>query len=122
MNTELNLTHKSCISRKGIKLTNAAIQHITCLMDQEPNVLGLKITIKKSGCAGFTYKIDKVFFIEENMIIYKFNKIKLFIPVNIISIINGTELDYVQEGLNFSFKFYNPNAQFICGCGLSFST
>lgn len=45
---------------------------------------------------------------------------KLFAPLQAMPFIDGTELDYVREGLNEIFKFHNPKAQHECGCGESF--
>lgn len=104
----------------GITLTQSAVQRILHLVNDNSGMLGIKITIKKSGCAGFTYKIDKAIFLEENNIVYEKEGAKLFIPLSFMPFIDGSELDYVQEGLNFSFKFKNPKAQFFCGCGESF--
>lgn len=105
---------------KGITLTKAAAQRIIQLVNKYPDILGIKVTIKKSGCAGFSYKIDKMINLEENNMVYARNGAKLFVPLEIMPFIDGTELDYIQEGLNYSFKFKNPKAQYLCGCGESF--
>ncbi|CAD83425.1 HesB-like domain [Candidatus Blochmanniella floridana] len=115
-------TNQKKILWKGITLTDPAVQHIMKLINHEKNiVLGFKITIKKSGCAGLTYKISKVTNLEENTIVYEYNGIKLFIPIEVMPFIDGTELDYIQDGLNYSFKFNNPKARYSCGCGESFN-
>lgn len=105
---------------KGIILTKSAAQHILRLIHINPNMLGIKITIKKSGCAGFTYKIDKMISLEEQYMTYELDGAKLFIPLDVMPFIDGSELDYIKEGLNYSFKFKNPKAQYLCGCGESF--
>lgn len=105
---------------KGITLTNSAVKRILQLMQQDPNMLGLKITVKKSGCAGLSYNISKIIVIEKNIIIYERDGAKLFVPSEVMPIIDGTELDYVQDGLNYLFKFNNPKVQYSCGCGESF--
>lgn len=105
---------------KGITLTKSAAQRILKLMHDDPSILGLKITIKKSGCAGLSYNINKMVCVEKNTIFYERDGAKLFVPLDVIPIIDGTELDYVQEGLNFLFKFNNPQVQYSCGCGESF--
>lgn len=115
-----------CISKKhaswnGLTLTDAAAQQILHLKNKDPNILGLKVTIKKSGCAGFTYLMDKVISLDDNSLIYEHNGAKLFVPLYAMPFVDGTELDYVREGLNHMFKFNNPQAQHSCGCGESFS-
>ncbi|WP_159715466.1 Fe-S cluster assembly scaffold SufA [Blochmannia endosymbiont of Camponotus nipponensis] len=111
---------KNHISWDGLTLTDAAVQQILNLIHNNPNMLGLKVTVKKSGCAGFTYLMDKVTSLDNNYLIYERNGAKLFVPSHIMPLIDGTELDYVQEGLNYMFKFNNPQAQYSCGCGESF--
>jgi len=44
----------------------------------------------------------------------------LFVPLKAMPFIDGTEVDFVREGLNQIFKFNNPKAQHACGCGESF--
>lgn len=105
---------------KGITLTDSAVKRIHQLMYQDPDMLGLKITIKKSGCAGLSYNMSKIIIMEKNIIIYERDGAKLFVPFEVMPIIDGTELDYLQEGLNYLFKFNNPKVQYSCGCGESF--
>lgn len=107
---------------KGITLTDSAVKHILQLInnDTNTNMLGLKITIKKSGCAGFSYNINKAISLEKECMIYERNGAKLFIPFTSMPFIDGSELDYVQTGLSYSFKFNNPKTQYSCGCGESF--
>lgn len=107
---------------RGITLTDSAVKHILQLIndDTNHNMLGLKITIKKSGCAGFSYNINKAFSLEKECITYERNGAKLFIPFTSMPFIDGSELDYVQTGLSYSFKFKNPTIQYSCGCGESF--
>ncbi|URJ24867.1 iron-sulfur cluster assembly accessory protein [Candidatus Blochmannia ocreatus (nom. nud.)] len=105
----------------GIKLTNSAIKQILHIIEKDPTILGLKINIKKSGCAGFTYIMETVKTLNDDDLTYKINSIKLFIPHDKMPFIDGTEIDYVKEGLNYTFKFNNPQARNLCGCGESFN-
>lgn len=105
----------------GLTLTNAAACQILKLISQDSSMLGLKINIKKSGCAGFSYLVEKFTSPDKNHLIYEHNGAKLFIPLHIMPFIDGTELDYVQDGLNHTFKFNNPKTQLLCGCGESFN-
>jgi iron-sulfur cluster assembly protein len=45
----------------------------------------------------------------------------LLVDTKSLAILDGTELDFVREGLNEGFKFNNPNAKAECGCGESFT-
>ena len=80
----------------------------------------INIAIRKSGCSGYRYFIELCDDIEGKLIITE-------TPVTIVTdqanepYIQNVTLDYVQEGLNRSFKFSNPDAKSECGCGESFS-
>lgn len=88
----------------------------------EEKARGLRLAVKPSGCSGYMYVLDYVqdpasddrrFDIGDD--------VTLFVDQKSLPILNGTEIDYVREGLNRFFKFRNPNAQGECGCGESFS-
>lgn len=115
---------KKCLKKYnwiGIKITDSAACQIRNLLKNDSSMLGLRIKIKKSGCAGLGYKIEKVNKVEKNDQIYENNGAKLYVLLKILPFIDGTELDYVQEGINYVFKFNNPQAKNICGCGVSFN-
>jgi iron-sulfur cluster assembly protein len=46
---------------------------------------------------------------------------KVIIDPKSLAYLDGTELDFVKEGLNEGFKFNNPNVRGECGCGESFN-
>lgn len=121
MNTDVKYhTYNKKNIWKGITLTKSAAHQILNFIRLNPDILGIEITIKKSGCAGFTYKMHKMLTLHENIMMYERDGAKLFIPLDVMPFIDGTELDYVKEGLNYSFKFKNPKARYLCGCGESF--
>jgi iron-sulfur cluster assembly accessory protein len=47
--------------------------------------------------------------------------ISIIVDPESMTLIKGTEIDFIDEGLNQVFKFKNPNATGECGCGESFS-
>jgi iron-sulfur cluster assembly protein len=51
---------------------------------------------------------------------FESNGIKVFVDPKSLAYLDGTELDFVREGLNEGFKFQNPNVKDECGCGESF--
>lgn len=105
----------------GLTITKAAAYQILHLMANDKNMIGLRLGVKPSGCAGLCYVIDKSISSNKDDLIFKQNNAKLFVSVNTMPFIDGTEIDYVHEGLNCMFKFNNPKAQHACGCGESFS-
>jgi iron-sulfur cluster assembly protein len=100
-------------------LTDAAAARVTSLMAQKPDVKGLKIGIKKGGCAGMEYtmcwaneigKFDEV--IEDK------GAVVLIEPTAVMYLI-GTEMDFKTDKLASQFVFNNPNQKSSCGCGES---
>lgn len=105
---------------KGLTLTDSAVKQIKNLMQQDAAVQGLRLGVKQSGCAGFGYVLDLVRESDMDDLLFERDGAKLYVPLKAMPFIDGTELDFVREGLNQVFKFNNPNAQHACGCGESF--
>ena len=104
---------------KVMTLTDAAAARVNALMAAKPDVKGLKIGIKKGGCAGMEYtmtwaseigKFDEV--IEDK------GAIVLIDPKAVMYLL-GTEMDFKIDKLASTFVFNNPNQKGACGCGES---
>lgn len=104
----------------GLTLTDSAAREIRRLVKNDPSMLGLRISVKQSGCAGFGYVLEKVIRSEESDQFYEHDGARLYVSLKAMPFIDGTELDYVQTGLNHLFTFNNPKAHHACGCGESF--
>ena len=108
-------------SWQGLTMTPAAAAHIRDLMRKQPDKKGLRLGIKTSGCAGFGYVLEMIAEPAADDLLFEHDGAKLWAPLQAMPFIDGTELDYVREGLNESFKFHNPKAQHECGCvGIQF--
>ncbi|EQA5356473.1 Fe-S cluster assembly scaffold SufA [Serratia marcescens] len=105
---------------QGISLSDSAVRQITKLMQQDPQVKGLQLGVKQSGCAGFAYVLDLTREPADDDLLFERDGAKLYVPLKAMPFIDGTTVDYVREGLNQIFKFNNPKAQHACGCGESF--
>ncbi|MDY0970971.1 Fe-S cluster assembly scaffold SufA [Siccibacter turicensis] len=105
---------------QGLTLTPDAAAHIRHLVEQKPGLLGVRLGIKQTGCAGFGYVLDTVTEPREDDLVFEVDGARLWVPLDAMPFIDGTEVDYVREGLNQIFKFNNPKAQHECGCGESF--
>ena len=85
-------------------------------------VAGLRLSVRESGCSGFMYVLDYADSSNnDDKHLEVQDGVTLFIDANSTAILNGTEIDYVTEGVNSFFKFRNPNATGECGCGESFT-
>jgi len=105
---------------RGLTLTPAAAAHIRELVARQPDMLGVRLGVKQTGCAGFGYVLDTVKQPEKDDLLFETEGARLYVPLQAMPFIDGTEVDFVREGLNQLFKFHNPKAQNECGCGESF--
>lgn len=105
---------------QGLTLTSSAAAHIRHLTEQQAGLLGVRLGVKQTGCAGFGYVLDTVTELHDGDLLYERDGARLWVPLSAMPFIDGTEVDYVRDGLNQIFKFNNPKAQHACGCGESF--
>ena len=104
---------------KVMTLTDTAVARISALMAQKPGVKGLKIGVKKGGCAGMEYTMtwaEEIGKFDE--IIEDRGAVVLIDPAAIIYLL-GTEMDFKTDKLSSTFVFNNPNQKSACGCGES---
>lgn len=80
-----------------------------------------RVGIKKSGCSGNSYIFDYAENINSNDHLFEFQDIKVIIASDALPFLQGSEIDFVKDGLNSTFKITNPNVDNTCGCGDSFS-
>ena len=105
---------------QGISLTSVAQVYFAKKLTGKNDQL-IRLTTKESGCTGFAYVLDLVDQAESNDQVYQFDTVKFAVSIEAKSLISGTEIDIVQEGVNQIVKFNNPNVVAECGCGESFS-
>ncbi|MBR6026853.1 MAG: iron-sulfur cluster assembly protein IscA [Neisseriaceae bacterium] len=104
-----------------ITLTNAAVKHVRQFLSKRGKGEGIRVGVKTSGCSGMAYTLEFVDSIDENDHVFENDGIKVFVDAKSLVYLDGTQLDYVREGLQEGFKFDNPNAKNTCGCGESFN-
>lgn len=105
----------------GITLTTAAAARIRQFMAKNDRYLGVRLSIKRTGCSGLGYEVSFVEQLEEHDQVFESQGIKIFVADKNLAFLEGVEIDFSREGVNSSFKFNNPNATGTCGCGESFS-
>lgn len=74
-----------------------------------------------SGCSGFAYALEFVDQPNPEDRCFEAHGVQIVVDPKSLAMLDGTELDFVREGLNEGFKFHNPNAKANCGCGESFA-
>lgn len=104
----------------SITLTPAAASHVQRSLVRRGKGLGVRLGIKTTGCSGLAYKIEYVDEVSPEDQVIDVHGVKVVIDPKSLAYLDGTELDYVREGLNEGFRFNNPNERDRCGCGESF--
>lgn len=104
----------------SVTLTPAAAKHIQRYLKKRGSGIGVRLAIKTTGCSGLAYQLEYVDEPAEGDVTATSNNITLYIDPKSLAYLDGTELDFVREGLNEGFKFNNPNERDRCGCGESF--
>ena len=105
----------------AISLTESAAERIRGYLERRGHGVGLRLGIKKTGCSGYAYVIDYADAIDSDDEVFDFLGVKVVVDSDSLKLIDGTQVDFVKEGINEAFKFRNPNVKGECGCGESFS-
>ena len=103
-----------------VTLTEAAAEHIKHVTKSlSGDAKGLRLSLKKGGCAGMEYQVEAVS--EANMAddFCEKDGAKLYIDPAASLYLLGTEIDYETTKLRSGFVFRNPNQVSACGCGES---
>ncbi|WP_323764997.1 iron-sulfur cluster assembly accessory protein [Marinovum sp.] len=104
--------------KQAVTMTPAAIRQIVRLMQQKGHA-GLRIGVKKGGCAGMEYTMDFADEIGDHDEVVEQEGARVMIAPMAQMFLFGTEIDYQTSLLESGFKFNNPNVEDACGCGES---
>ena len=104
----------------AVQLTPSAVQRVRKFAaDQTPP--SLRFGIRKSGCSGFAYEVAPLESLRDDDQVYEQDGVRLVVDAKSLTVVDGTIIDFVRQGLNSNFVFRNPNVTAECGCGESFS-
>jgi iron-sulfur cluster assembly protein len=104
----------------SVTLTERAAKHVQNFLSKR-HCLGLRLAVKTSGCSGMAYALEFADAALDDDLRFESRGVTLLIDPKSLPFLDGTELDFVREGLNEGFKFNNPNTKNQCGCGESFT-
>jgi iron-sulfur cluster assembly protein len=105
----------------AVSLTQPAVDRVKSYLDARGKGVGLRVGIKKTGCNGYAYVVNYADEIDDSDVVFEDQGVKVVVDKESLELIDGTEVDFVKEGLNEAFRFRNPNVTGECGCGESFS-
>jgi iron-sulfur cluster assembly protein len=118
--TKKNIQLNKQIKTMAITLTDKAAAHVNRNLEKRGKGCGLRLGVRTTGCSGLAYQLEYVDEAAPEDTMFESNGVKVFIDPKSLAYLDGTELDFVREGLNEGFKFQNPNVKDECGCGESF--
>lgn len=105
--------------RQVMSLTDTAAARIKALMAGKPDVVALRLGVKKGGCAGMEYTMSWAQTQDSVDEVVEDKGVKVLIDPMAVMYLLGTEMDYRVDKLAAQFVFNNPNQQSACGCGES---
>ncbi len=105
----------------SISLTESAANRVRSFLASRGRGIGLRLGVRKTGCSGFAYVINYADEAQPGDVMFEDRGVKVFVDPGSLSLLDGTTVDFVKQGLNEAFKFRNPNVKGECGCGESFS-
>ncbi|MFM4748795.1 iron-sulfur cluster assembly protein IscA [Aeromonas veronii] len=105
----------------AITMTDAAAARVSTFLANRGKGIGLRLGVKTTGCSGLAYVLEFVDELTDEDQVFEQQGVKIIVDAKSLIHLDGTELDFVKDGLNEGFQFNNPNAKGECGCGESFS-
>ena len=105
----------------AISMTAAAAERVRSFLHNRGKGIGLRVGVKTTGCSGLAYVLEFVDTLNDDDQVFEYDDLKLIVDGKSLVYIDGTQLDFVKEGLNEGFQFNNPNVNGECGCGESFT-
>ena len=103
-----------------VSLSPSAAKRVAFIAGKQGKPAVLRLAVDGGGCAGFSYRfsLGKP---EEGDAIATTDGVTLVVDPTSLDLVEGSQVDYVEELGGASFKVTNPNAASGCGCGSSFS-
>jgi iron-sulfur cluster assembly protein len=109
--------------KRGILISEPALQHLQALRSQQGKDLLLRMGVRGGGCSGMSYtmEFEDPKNIRDDDECYDYDGFQVICDPKSLLYIYGMQLDYSNALIGGGFQFNNPNADQTCGCGKSFS-
>ncbi len=105
----------------AIQLTESAAERVRKYLGARGDSVGLRLGITRTGCSGYSYVVNYADEVGSEDVVFEDRGVKIVVDPEALALIDGTEVDFVKNGLNEAFSFKNPNVTGECGCGESFN-
>jgi iron-sulfur cluster insertion protein len=107
---------------KPLTISESAARRIRDLAEQEgQNEIAVRVAVHGGGCAGFQYGFSFDDAVTEDDRVFERNGARVVIDMMSLSLLQGSEIDFVEELAGSAFRVTNPNAASACSCGSSFA-
>ena len=104
----------------SLVLTSSAARRVATIAERQGKPAVLRLSVDGGGCAGFSYKFDLGEISADDAQAVEGGVTLVVDPVS-LDLLDGAQVDYVEDLAGAAFKVSNPNASSGCGCGSSFS-
>ena len=105
----------------SISITETAAERVRDFLNNRQKGIGVRLGVRTSGCSGLAYVLEFIDAAEPEDIKFEERGVTIVVDPKSLLYLQGTELDFVKEGINEGFAFNNPNVKDSCGCGESFT-
>ena len=109
-------------NRPMITLAPAALERIRGFLAETPSATGLRFGVRRTGCSGWGYAVDLARDERDGDTVFEQDGVRIRVDADSLALVDGTQIDFIKDGLNEQFVFRNPNVAAECGCGESFTT
>ena len=106
----------------AVTLAPAALQRVKGFLAETPDAAGLRFGVKRTGCSGWGYVVDLASEAGQGDTVFEQDGVRILVDADSLALVDGTEIDFLKQGLGEQFVFRNPNVKGECGCGESFTT
>ena len=107
-----------------INVTDKAAEKAKAMFIEKslPADTGLRVFVVGGGCSGYQYGMALAKDVEDDDLVMEDHGVKLVVDPDSAPLLEGAEIDYIDDLMKAGFTIYNPNATKSCACGTSFQT
>lgn len=106
----------------SVTLAPAAFERVSRYVAETPGALGLRFGVTRTGCSGWQHTADLAREQREGDTVFEQDGVRIYVDPISLPLVDGTQIDFLKQGLGEQFVFRNPNVSAECGCGESFTT